>query len=379
MAITEYYVSAAGGGAHDGTSEANALTLTEMFTQINALGAGGGAGRRYNIKGAHTARGAADTLSVGGTATSPLILRGYNGTIGDLDTGTRDAYGALDTANYPDVAYSSTFRLVLSATHVVLANIDIAPDFNGAGVNSTAADTVIQNCRIVNSNTGASTSGITTTSGTAIMVNCDISHGASGGIAAVSVAGTYMHGCRITSAAAIGIRCTNGTSVIEHCTIRDCGTNGIETTGNAAAVQAYNNTIYGCVNGVDIISTSTARHIFVGNHVTDNSGIGFDFNAGASGGYAIMLGNRTRDNTSGATSGYDDWVGGTSFRAITTDSGAASTDYVDAATNKDFRLISTAAGYRQGFAYNANIGANGDNVTAGAGGLFSGNLRGNTQ
>lgn len=366
MAITEYYVSAAGGGSHDGSSEANALTFSEMVTQINGLGAGGGAGRRYNIKGAHTGRGATDTISVGGSATAPLILRGYNSTIGDLDTGTRDAYGVLDTTNFPDLGYSSGFGLTFSAGYVVVMNLDIAPNRNTNGVSATLLFRII-NCRVVNSNTGSSTVGLYAELASEI-VNCDISSGASSGTAAMTIDETcHVVGCRVTSPGAIGIRMT-GTAhtTIAGCTIYGCGGDGIGGTSAAGNKCFSNNTIYSCVDGIDIASGSTGALAIVGNHITDCSGYGINFNGGTSG-TAIVSGNRFRDNASGNTSGYADYVSGTSARNITTDAGGASTDYVDAATNKDFRLITTAAGYRQGFAYNANIGACGDNASSSGG------------
>jgi len=371
MAITEYYISAAGGGAHDGTTEADAWTLSEAITANNALGAGGAAGRRYNIKGAHTARGASDTISVGGTATSPTIWRGYNSTIGDLDAGTRDAYGVLDTTNYPDIGYNSTFRLAVSGNFTELLNLDIAGTRSGDILNSSANPIVIQNVRVVNSSTNASAIAIGVSSTTQI-VNCDTATGASGGTASIDSNGTAnIIGCRITAPGCAGIRVGSSARLgVFSSTIYGCGTDGILVNHASCLLTCIGVTIYGCTgDGIDFISTATATgHIIVGCHITDNGGYGFNANGGTSGAIATYSGNRTRDNTSGATSGYADWVAGTTGRDITTDAGAASTDYVDAATNKDFRLISTAAGYRQGFAYNANIGACGDNVTAGGGG-----------
>jgi len=374
MAITEYYVSAAGGGAHDGTSEANAWTLSEAITANNALGAGGAAGRRYNIKGAHTARGADDTISVGGTATSPAIWRGYNSTIGDLDTGTRDAYGVLDTTNFPDLGYNSTFRLIVSGSHIVIANIDIAGARSGNVVTPTGASVHLYGCRISNTSTNASAIGISMASTNSRVVNCDVSTGASGGTTAIDcTAVVAIVGCRVTAPGCTGIRLNTSNTILTvvGCTVFGC-VDGIAASNATAGLALFGNTIYGCSgDGVDIISTSSVvTHQIVGNHITDNGGYGVNVNGGTSGAFAAIIGNRFRDNTSGNVDGFADWTTGTKFREITTDAGGASTDYVDAATNKDFRLISTAAGYRQGFAYNANVGACGDNVSGGGGGAM---------
>jgi hypothetical protein len=359
VSITEFYVSTTGGGAHDGTSEANAWTLSEAITANNALGAGGAAGRRYNVKGAHTARGASDTISRGGSGTSPAIWRGYNSTIGDLDNGTRDQYGVLDTTNFPDIGYNSTFGMTLSESHIILMNLDIAPNRNAAGLNaSTTSATTLQNCRIVNSNTGGSTYAIHLGLGSRT-VNCDLSSGASSGSGAANLEEAQsIIGCRVTSPGAIGIRCSQtGIFSIESCTIFGCGTSGIATISVGTAIRVSNSTIYGCVDGIDVMSTANAIITIVGNEITDNSGWGIDFNGGTSGASALVAGNRFRDNVSGNTNGFADYVTGTNCRNITTDTGGASTDYTDAATNKDFSIVYNSPGFEQGFSHKTHMGA----------------------
>jgi len=358
VALTEKYISVAGAGAHDGSSAANAYTLSEAITANNALGAGGAAGIRYNIiNGAYTARAATDTISVGGTATSPAIWRGYNSAIGDLDDGTRDAYGVLTTTNFPDIGYNSTFGLTISAGHIVLMNLDIAPNRNSAGVNAVT-NFMIQNCRIVNSNTGASTVAVYCEGTSSRIVNCDASTGASGGIAALNPdEGLAIIGCRVTSAGGIGIRCNTGIFTIDSCTIFGCGSSGIDAAGSGGVLRATGNTIYGCVDGINVVSTSTSTHTIVGNMITDNSGYGIDFNGGTSGGTALVAGNRFRDNVSGNTNGYADYVSGTNSRNITTDTGGASTDYVDAATNKDFAIVYDSPGFEEGYSHRTHIGS----------------------
>jgi len=357
VAITEYYVSVAGAGAHDGTTAGNAWTLSEAITANNALGAGGAAGRRYNIiTGAYTARAATDTISVGGTATSPAIWRGYNSAIGDLDNGTRDAYGVLTTTNFPDIGYDSTYGLTPSAGHIVFMNLDIAPNRGSAGVNGTVNQTY-QNCRIVNSNTGGSTVGIYVELGSRI-VNCDVSSGASSGVSAISCDETvHIVDCRITSPGAAGIRST-GTAynAIHNNTIYNRGTSGIDIQGNGGGKSITGNTIYACVDAINIISTASGHQVIVGNMITDNSGYGIDFNGGTSG-TAMVAGNRFRDNVSGNTNGYADYVSATNSRNITTDTGGASTDYVDAATNKDFAIVYDSPGFEEGYSHRTHIGA----------------------
>ena len=76
MAITEKYVTTTGAGAHDGTSEANAWSLTEAI-------AAAAAGNRVNVKAGTYTLGAGATFPAG-TVAAPIIWRGYSSTIGDL-------------------------------------------------------------------------------------------------------------------------------------------------------------------------------------------------------------------------------------------------------------------------------------------------------
>ena len=367
MAITEYYISVAGGGANDGTSEANAWTLSQAITANNALGAGGAAGRRYNVKvGAYTARGATDTISVGGTATSPAIWRGYNSTIGDLDNGTRDQYGALDTTSFPDIGYSATYGIDIGGDHIVFANIDISGARSARIVQLNGQYVQIINCRVSNTSTNASALCLNMGATTQSLVNCDFQLGASGGTAAVSFdsAEGEIHGCRFNAPGCIGIRVAQSIlAVISNCTIFGCGTSGIEATATGASLKVLDCTIQGCVDGIKLAASSTSlRHRIIGNSITDNSGWGINFNGAGSGAICVTAGNRFRDNASGNTTGLADWTTGTSFRNITTDTGGAATDYTDATTNKDFSLIYDAPGNAQGFGHKSAIGACGLNA-----------------
>src|SRR5688572_31804779 len=79
MAWTERYVSVAGGGAHDGTSEADAWTLADAIAAY-------GTGQRINVKaGTYANTTTGRTFATAGTTTAPIWWRGYNTTIGDLD------------------------------------------------------------------------------------------------------------------------------------------------------------------------------------------------------------------------------------------------------------------------------------------------------
>jgi CO/xanthine dehydrogenase Mo-binding subunit len=89
----------------------------------------------------------------------------------------------------------------------------------------------------------------------------------------------------------------------------------------------------------------------INNHVTD---CGEYVNSAYSGTATVSVINthsRTRDNTAEATG-----IEQVKVREITTDTGGAETDFVDASTG-DFRLRGTAPGQAAGIQANRDIGA----------------------
>ena len=101
MAITERYVTtgASGGDGQIGTP----WTLTESFT--NAVAAD-----RINVKkGTYTLTSTTSVPSNVGTTTSPIIWRGYNSAIADLDGNQRlfNGTGVIDTTNFPIINYTT--------------------------------------------------------------------------------------------------------------------------------------------------------------------------------------------------------------------------------------------------------------------------------
>lgn len=79
MAWTERYVTPAGAGANNGTSEANAWTLAQAAAAVAA-------GHRLNIKAGTYSIASTLSFSFAGTSSAPIAMRGYKTTIGDLDS-----------------------------------------------------------------------------------------------------------------------------------------------------------------------------------------------------------------------------------------------------------------------------------------------------
>lgn len=368
MAITERYVSSLAGGGGSGTS-GSPWTLSEAI-------AAAAAGDRINIKADGTySRGASDTFSAAGTATSPIVWRGYKTVIGDA-TSARLSGGAIDTTNMPSISYGSTFQLNNTGALNVFEGLNISGTRSGAVMSLGGSESTIINCKVANSSTNAAAIAIAHTGIRSRVLNNDVTVGASGGTSGISsnaTSGIIMNN-RVKCAGAAGIT-FRSTSLVAGNTVYECGTDGLVMDTATGTPQIINNTVYGCGgDGIDILSTTTGIQYIVGNHLTDNGGYGINFN-GTSGPCAALLAfNRTRDNTSGAVSGAADWVTGTNELAMTTDTGGASTDYT-ATGSADYSLIRTAPGFQTGPGYLNNIGANGT-PNSGAGILVNAGMDG---
>lgn len=361
MAMTNRYVSTSGAGAHDGTSEANAYSWSEMLTAISG---GAAAGYVYNVKQGTYTVSATSTISAVATATSPLVIRGYKTTIGDATRGFSS--GALDTSNMPTIAFDANFRWNNSGIFIVLEALVITANNNGYAV-QIAQDGMIHNCRIVNSSTGGGAYTLGCDEARCVTLNCELGMtGASGGLYVVNVgnSGGALLGCRIFQSQTHGISAASA-SIIVNNVVQGCAGDGIQRTDTGGSALIYGNTVQGCTgDGVDIIASSTVLSRVIGNHLTDNGGYGCNFN-GTSG--AVFLYNRTRDNTSGATSGATDWVAALATGNVTTDNGSASSDYTNAGSG-DCSLVSAAVALQAGISNKLPIGACGP-ASVSAGGL----------
>lgn len=357
--MTERYVSSAGGGAHDGTTEADAFTWAEMITDLNTPRAG----YRYNVKG-NISLSATTTLTGDGSTTSPNIIRGYSSTIGDAYLG-RSSGGALNVSSMPTIAYDATFRLNASGSDFLIIQ-DLVITANNSGIAVTiGADSYVINCKVTQASTNVAAAGIDlgTATGSRV-INCDVATAASGGVYAVRVQGSSsgVYGCRLTCPGAAGISCRS-TAVLSGNTIYGCVT-GISMDSTLGTPLYINNTIYGCSgDGIDVVTSTTGRQTIIGNHITDNGGYGIDFNTSTC--VKCLAFNRTRDNTSGAINPADDWTAGTTIAHVTTDTGNATTDYTNAA-GSDFSLIAAAPGISKNFGYLNDIGAGGTPVVSGS-------------
>jgi hypothetical protein len=351
VAISEVYVSSAGAGAHDGTSEANAFSWTEMATDINA---GSAAGKRYNVKGNIGALGASTTLSGSGTGTSPVIIRGYTTTIGDGYQGRTNANGPLITTHMPLVPYNSTFRLNITGSWIILEALKVTGLVSNPVVTLTA-DSLITRCIVENSSTNASASALSIAT-RCKTINSDMAlTGASGGNGGILGAGgsAMIVGCRATGATAPGILITSTSVIVSGCVVYGSSVGISNTSGTFVGAMIGNTIVDNTGDGIDILTGTTSLLMLVNNLITDNGGFGLDANSTA---VAISAShNRFDRNTSGATNSGTDWLAATSYDHNTT-SVLKAVEYQDAAT-RDYRLLTTSPAKGVGLPSYLDIGA----------------------
>lgn len=331
----------------DGTSEVKAWNFGQMIAATPA------AETRVNIKAGSYSEGAT-TLPSNGTAIQPIVLRGYNSTIGDLDNQGRNADGTLNTANMPDITITDTW---VPSAYCVLQNLDITGALSSTLIISGSADYIaLINCNVVNSenNSGAR---VLLVNNYAKLVNCDFScTGAAHGVVVECDLLSGFVGCRFagTENDEVLLRCHCGT--IARCMFLGAG-------GTSVGIDFDTQHVSGCVvtdcsfynlgtaiNGPNAVASG--MWVLHGNHVTDCAKYLDNPYVATSQQPVIEAYNRTRDNTTPRTGILSSVLAG----EVTTDDGDYTTDYVSA-TN--LRLISTAAGKNAGMMPYADIGAHG--------------------
>lgn len=358
-AITDRYVSFAGSGAADGTSEANAMSYTTFEDYMKTAGTfTAAAGDRFNlISGTtYTNTSGTDAWVNGGTTTSPVIVRGYTTTITDGYQGRTGSIGGLVTTNMPTISYT-TGVLNITSPNLIIESFQIVGARNGAPFSLGGTNVLLRACKVTNSAIGASGACLSI-SGRATIYNCDfvLTNGGNAGAQAVDLttSGIRFLYNTVTSTAK-GVNISSGASlIIAGNLIYNCAGNGLEITSTSAYGTFLNNTIVGSGgDAIHLMTGSTVEQCFMNNMLTDSTGDGIDMVTTSVA--SILAHQRTRDNLSNiANSG--DWVTATNYAEVTTDTGGASTDYTNSGSN-DFTLIPGSPATNAGWFYNNSIGA----------------------
>lgn len=377
MAFTEKYVSSAAGGSGDGLTAGAPFTWGQMVAEINT---GVGAGKRYNVKadGTYT-RSTDDSMwgaLPGGTATSPICIRGYKTVIGDGYLG-RDATGALITTNMPQLNYTDG-RIELPQLSV-FESLSIAYTSTGSGNDRfimTNNNCSVIGCKISTARTNNDTKVIGLGGDFALHFECDYLMTATSGpnqeMAFTQNQGVRIDSCRfICSSTTItsGIKCDNGTSFYG-CLIKGAGAGAGLYFDASRPVAVRNCTIAGWQDGL-LWNTASSDYLswLAGNMITDNARYGVNISAAWAG---IIGPNRVRDNVTGNTSNATlDWTqAGRILPLVTIDTGGPETDYVTAASN-NYNLIPASPAKGVNIPKTSDLGAYGLADPAGGGTVFN--------
>jgi len=333
MAFTEKYLSVAGAGAHDGSSAANAWTLAEFLTNNTA-------GDRGNmISGSYSS--GADAFSNAGTISALSVLRGYNSTIGDLDTVGRDtpANGSgLITTNMPSITITGAITF---SNFVLLMNLNVTGALATFLLGATVGpdNVFLYQCKVTNTLNNSGASCVRGDNNCAFIM-CDFEcTGAAHGPVVDADVDTVMIACRskcvVTTSA--HLQAVNAT-VLDSLFID--GGKALRVLGSTNANIMAGNTAYNCEKFIELPNAAqSVVPISYNNHPTDCAEfIDSLYSATAATAFLEMF-NRTRDNTTARTGVGDGLLVG----EVTTDTGDDTTDYTDASTD-DFSLISGAPG-----------------------------------
>ncbi len=293
MAWTDKYVSVAGGGAHDGSSEANAWTLAE------ALAAYAG-GQRVNVKaGTYTA--ASRNWNLAGTSSSGSWWRGYNATIGDIDSNNALAKPAIQCG---------TNGQTFSGAHHLVSNLDFSGNPAGTLLLVSGAHVHFDRCRAENTDSGSTSYTIRATANGFYAGRCSFrGHAACNNVAILEERGAFGY-CAFRGGKTGLMLALDGTfAACLYCVFDDQADNyGIDvvnvTTGGSYLIVG--NTFYGAgSHGIRVSATQPAFGMVRGNILANSGAYGM---ATASGTVRLVrVANDFYSNSSGQESGFGDW------------------------------------------------------------------------
>jgi len=333
MSYVEKYVSVAGSGAHDGSSEANAWTWDEMVANRVVKD------RANIIAGSYSVSGGAMTTV--GSMTNRFIIRGYNTVIGDLEGQGRNSDGSLNTTNFPVVTVSASFS---PGSFDIIQNIFFTGAFAGTIFNVAGSDEISMIESKVENTLSSSSAEAGEGDNRCLFINSDfVCSGATHGLVLQSDGDSTFTGCRIEGKSSSSAFLDTRSLIMDGCSVVNIGTAGtskglfINAIGNYYFVK--NNTFYNFGTAIQTINSTQGNgvYLFLNNHYTDCAkGLDSLYSATADV-FAIEMNSRTRDNTTPRT-GFGDSL---NIAEVTTDTGGPETDYVDA-PNGDITLIAAA-------------------------------------
>ena len=329
ITFTERYVDASASGGGTGT-QASPWTFSEALTNASA-------GDRVNVK-VGTYAGDNTAMTADGTRDNPIVFRGYQTTIGDLDDNDEDLAdgteipfisGSVSGGGFNDCAYTFVNHLSFKTTasnningwrmllnHGYVRRCKFLSDASGAGSTSTRAcavggNTSVYDCFI----RSASSSNYSLVNGLALhsIGNTIVYTGGGVGGAGLSAQHSFNN-TYVNLGTAISVSYATYNINVNNCTFYNCTTGFKTTTADYNRTRTITNCYFAnCTTGID-------------SHLTDNSGFnvincGFYNNTNNVSGNVPLLVNPRYDT---------------------------SDPFVDSANN-DFRLASSSAGFGNAF------------------------------
>lgn len=311
------------------------------------------------------------TTAAGAIAT-PIDIRGYYSTRGDIDGGAwatwHNSYGFIDTTNMPTLALADTKALTLGTfTNVAGLNItgNVSSGLILAGVGSYCC--TLYRCRVINASGNVAAKAVNW-SRPGLFVDCELSAATtSAGNSVTTTAYSSFDACRITSANGHGI-VTSANAVVRNCVFYDFAASeiaikiGQPDLMTVVADNTFDRVLGTCITVPDSAEASPLIHL-VNNQVTNCGTFCDNLRFATSTIPLYTFNNRTLDNGTTYGAGAGRWKNSAArtdalctFNDVATDAGASSTEYVDEA-NKDFHLKTGALGKGVGLPPATDIGA----------------------
>jgi hypothetical protein len=323
MAWTEKYVSVAGGGAHDGTSEANAWTLAEAIAAYAA-------GQRINVKaGTYANTTTGRTFATAGTTTSPIWWRGYNTTIGDIDTD--------NTLAKPVISFT-TANFYANANYQVFSNLDITSQdtsFNGTlRIGNGIQKIRFHRCRFENTAANSAARAMLDQGNEIIFSACRFKATTTADICAAQDQGPAVYiGC-VFHGGVLAWFSSGDVAHFDDCVFEGHTSRGLDALEPGSTVN--NCSIYGgSSDGIRITAPGAAFHITIANTLFVNcGGYGVNNSSGTNSFLISLINNGFFNCTSGQTNGITEAF---QFGAV-----SLSADPFTNAAGADFSINGTA-------------------------------------